>query len=78
MYRPICMLNVPFEFFTKVLNTRAMLVAYKLVSKIQFIEGPYLLDNVVMLHETIHYAHKSKLFGVLFKVNFEKAYDKIN
>jgi hypothetical protein len=37
-----------------------------------------LLDSVVILHETIHYMHKSKKSGVLFKVDFEKAYDKIN
>lgn len=74
------MLNVPFKIFTQVLNTRAMLVADKLVSKIQtaFIKGCYLLDNVVMLHDIMHYLHRNKLFGVLFKVDFEKAYDKIN
>ena len=35
MYRPICMLNVPFKLFTKVLNNRAMAMAHKTVSKVQ-------------------------------------------
>ena len=76
----LALINVPFKIFTKVLNTRAMLVADKIVSKIQtaFMKGRYLLDNVVMLHETMHYLHRNKLSGVLFKVDFEKAYDKIN
>ena len=80
MYRPICMLNVPFKIFIKVLNTRAMLVADKVVSRIQttFIKGRYILDNVVMLHETMHFLHKNKVSGVLFNVDFKKSYDKIN
>ena len=30
-----------------------------------------------MLHETIHEIHRKKLDGVLFKIDFEKAYDKV-
>ena len=80
MYRPICMLNVPFKIFTKVLNNRAMTTAHKTISKVQsaFIKGRYILDNVAVLHETLHSLHKSKCAAVIFKVDFEKAYDKIN
>jgi hypothetical protein len=80
MYRPICLLNVLFKFFTKVMNNRAILVAEEVISKIQsaFIKGRFILDSVVVLHETMHYIHKKKSSGVLFKVDFEKAYDKIN
>jgi hypothetical protein len=35
------------------------------------------LEGVVILHETIHELHSKKLDGVLFKIDFEKAYDKI-
>jgi hypothetical protein len=31
---------------------------------------------VVVLHETVHDIHTKKLDGVIFKVDFEKAYDK--
>jgi hypothetical protein len=80
MYRPICLLNVLFKIFTKVMNNRAILVAEEVISKIQsaFIKGRFILDSVVVLHETMHYIHKKKSSGVLFKVDFEKAYDKIN
>ena len=80
MFRPICLLNVVFKIFTKVLNNRTICLADKIVDDIQsaFIKGRFILDSVVLLHETIHYMHKRKKPGILFKVDFEKAYDKIN
>ena len=33
--------------------------------------------GVVVLHETIHELHTKKLDGFLFKIDFEKAYDKV-
>ena len=35
------------------------------------------MEGVVILHETIHELHTKKLNGVIFKVDFEKAYDKV-
>jgi len=32
---------------------------------------------VVVLHETLHEIHTKKLDGVIFKVDFEKAYEKV-
>jgi hypothetical protein len=32
---------------------------------------------VVVLHETIHELHTKKRDGVIFKIDFEKAYDKV-
>ena len=57
-----------------------MLVAEKLVSKIHnaFVTGCYILDSVVLLHETLHSLNKSKQAGVFLEVGFERAYDKIN
>ena len=42
-----------------------------------FMTGRYILEGVVVLHETIHELHRKKLDGVLFKIDFEKAYDKV-
>jgi hypothetical protein len=39
--------------------------------------GRNILEGVVILHETIHELHNKKLDGVLFKIDFEKAYDKV-
>jgi hypothetical protein len=55
-YRTICLLNVIFYIFTKVLNNRTSLVADKCVSLVQtaFIQRRYILDGMVLLHETLH------------------------
>ncbi|KAL5667062.1 hypothetical protein ACJX0J_019283, partial [Zea mays] len=35
-----------------------------------------IMEGVVVLHETIHELHRNKQSGVIFKIDFEKAYDK--
>jgi hypothetical protein len=39
--------------------------------------GRHILEGVVILHETIYELHRKKTDGVLFKIDFEKAYDKV-
>lgn len=43
-----------------------------------FMQGRNILDGVVVLHKTVHEMHAKKLNGVIFKIDFEKAYDKVN
>jgi hypothetical protein len=43
-----------------------------------FMPGRHILEGVVILHESIHELHRKKLDGVLLKIDFEKAYDKVN
>src|SRR5664279_1967927 len=78
-YRPICLLNVSFKIFTKVATNRISSIADKVVRPTQtaFMPGRHILEGVVVLHETIHELHRKKLDGVLFKIDFEKAYDKV-
>jgi hypothetical protein len=40
--------------------------------------GRNILEGVVILHETIHELHKKKKNEVILKLDFEKAYDKVN
>ncbi|KAL5648053.1 hypothetical protein ACJX0J_042408, partial [Zea mays] len=35
------------------------------------------MDGVVTLHETIHEIHRKKKNGIILKLDFEKAYDKV-
>jgi hypothetical protein len=35
------------------------------------------MKGVVILHETIHELHRKIHNGVIFKIDFEKAYDKV-
>ena len=55
-------------------------IAHKVIRPTQsaFIPGRNILEGVVVLHETIHEMHRKKLDGVLFKIDFEKAYDEVN
>lgn len=78
-YRPICLLNVSFKIFTKVLTNRLSVVAQKIIrpSQTAFIPGRHILEGVVILHETIHEMHKKKKNGIILKLDFEKAYDKV-
>src|SRR6266540_3450334 len=78
-YRSICLLNVSFKFFTKVTTNRLNTVADKVVSPTQtaFLHGRNILEGDVILHETIHEMHRKKLSGVILKIDFEKAYDKV-
>jgi hypothetical protein len=78
-YRPIGVLNVSFKIFTKVGTNRLNLVAKKVVSPTQsaFMPGRNIMKGVVILHETIHELHTKKRDGAIFKIDFEKVYDKV-
>ena len=78
-YRPICLLNISFKIFTKVATTRINSVANHIVSPSQtaFMRGRNILEGVVILHEIVHELHRKNLSGVIFKIDFEKAYDKV-
>ena len=40
-------------------------------------QGHNILEGVVILHETVHELHRKKQSGVILKIDFEKAYDKV-
>jgi hypothetical protein len=68
-----------FKIFTKVLNNRILKVADKLIGPTQttFVLGRCIMEGVVLLHEAIHELHKRRQDGVILKLDFEKAYDKL-
>jgi predicted Ser/Thr protein kinase len=43
-----------------------------------YIKIRYILDNMVCAHETLHYIRKHEIQTFLFKIDFEKAFDKLN
>jgi hypothetical protein len=79
-YRPICLLNVSFKIFTKVATNRIFHISKKVIitSQTTFLPGRNIMEGVIVLHETIHEMHRKKENGLIFKFDFEKAYDKIN
>jgi hypothetical protein len=78
-YRPICLLNVSFKIFTKVLTNHLTSIAHRVIQSTQttFLPGRNIMEGVIVLHETIHELHRKKQNGVIFKIDFEKAYDKV-
>jgi hypothetical protein len=73
-------LNVSFKIFTKVAMNRVTDVAKKVISPTQttFLPGRNIMEGVIILHKTIHEMHRKKQDGVILKIDFENAYDKIN
>jgi hypothetical protein len=78
-YRPICLLNVSFKIFTKVATIRVNSIVDHIISPTQttFMRGRNILEGVVILHKTIHELHRKKQNGIILKIDFEKAYDKV-
>ena len=73
-----CLLNVSFMIFTKVGTNCVSWIVHSVVQPTQttFMPGRHILEGVVILHETLHEIYSKKLDGVVFKVEFEKSYDK--
>src|SRR4051812_20175119 len=79
-FRPISLLNCSFKIFTKVLTNRLAKVIGRIISLNQsaFIRGRFILESVVTAHEIIHEVHSSKSKGLVLKIDYEKAYDRVN
>jgi hypothetical protein len=62
-FRPICLLNVSYKIVTKILANRLGLVTHKIIADTQtsFIKDRYIMEGIVILHETIHKIHHKKL-----------------
>ena len=43
----------------------------------RFVKGRNILEGVVVLHEVIHELKTTKRKGIILKIDFEKAYDKV-
>jgi hypothetical protein len=79
-FRPICLLNVCYKIISKVLNNRLAGCITKVISDSQygFIKNRYIMDGVISLNEILHEVKRKNQSGVVLKIDFEKAYDKVN
>ncbi|GJT94145.1 RNA-directed DNA polymerase, eukaryota [Tanacetum coccineum] len=79
-YRPISLIGCVYKVIVKVLATRLSKVMPKIISSNQttFISCRQILDGVLIANEIFNYAKKVGMNLLLFKVDFEKAFDCVN
>jgi Reverse transcriptase (RNA-dependent DNA polymerase) len=79
-YKPISLVDCSYKIISKILTNRLARVMDKIVDPAQaaFIKGRYILDNVLVANEKIHYAKLHKQKGMVLKVDLEKAYDRVS
>jgi len=79
-WRPITLLNVTYKIFAKAFQMQMQLVLMEAISQDQstFLPIRFILNNILLIHETTTWAKKSKQPLVFLKLNFSKAYDKVH
>ena len=65
---------------TKTLTIRLEAVANKSIHNTQtaFMKGRNIMSGIMCLHEILHETKRRKEVGVILKLDFEKAYGKVN
>ncbi|XP_071714382.1 uncharacterized protein [Rutidosis leptorrhynchoides] len=79
-YRPISLIGGVYKILSKALSNRLRMVVSNIVGVEQsaFIKGRYILNGVLVANETVDFMKRSKHKGLIFKVDFEKAFDSLD
>ncbi|KAJ0619222.1 putative RNA-directed DNA polymerase [Helianthus annuus] len=79
-FRPISLIGCISKVVSKILSSRLKKVMDFLISDVQtaYIEGRSILEGPLIINELISWAKSSKKKMMLFKVDFEKAFDSLS
>jgi hypothetical protein len=79
-WRPITFLNVAYKLFAKYLQLRLQPIINEVISHDQsaFLPMHFILDNIFLIYETIAYTKESNQPLLFLKLDFSKAYDKLD
>ncbi|GJT27238.1 RNA-directed DNA polymerase, eukaryota [Tanacetum coccineum] len=78
-FRPISLIGSFYKIITKILTNRLVNVIGDLVNEVQsaFVAGRQILDGPFILNEVLQWCQRKKKHALIFKVDFEKAYDSV-
>ncbi|MCH79622.1 cysteine-rich receptor-like protein kinase, partial [Trifolium medium] len=79
-FRPISLVGSLYKILAKVLANRLRLVMGSVISESQtaFVKDRQIMDGILIANEAVDEARRSKKELILFKVDFEKAYDFVD
>ncbi|XP_071727214.1 uncharacterized protein [Rutidosis leptorrhynchoides] len=79
-FRPISLISSYYKILTKVLSNRIRKVILGLIDEVQsaFVKGRFILDGALIANEATDYLKKNKRKSLIFKVDFEKAFDSLS
>lgn len=79
-FRPISLSTCAIKIFNKAMTNRFSPICNRIISSNQtnFIKGRYILESVVMAHEVVDEVKKSDSQGLILKLDYEKAYDRVS
>ncbi|GJV66080.1 RNA-directed DNA polymerase, eukaryota, reverse transcriptase zinc-binding domain protein [Tanacetum coccineum] len=78
-FRPICLIGSLYKIIAKILANRLVGVLGDIVNEVQsaFIAERQILDGPFILNEILQWSKTKKKQSLIFKVDFEKAYDSV-